>query len=108
MLEKLPFDLQRVIFNYLHEMKMIDIKEEMNNYFHKINMNNICQEIDDLNYVYCDNEYCGYQNEFYILDNDSIIKKTIINREAVFCCESCASEGEYWIRYDWRKSRRST
>ena len=106
MLQKLPCELQKEIFYYLHEMNMIDIKEEMSKYFHKIKMNNICEEIDDLNYVYCDNEYCDNQNNFIYLLDDSLIKKYIINYDAVFCCQSCLDEGEYWIRYDYRKSLR--
>ena len=94
--EYLPKELVDVIFSYKpqHREYMKHVMEDLMFAQHKWNMGPV---LDELTEIPCDNDYCDasicrYETEFRNIK--------ILGRLFNFCCEHCAGEGTWSIRYD--------
>jgi hypothetical protein len=98
----LPQVLVNEIFSYdpLHRENMKDVMNNLMFAHHKWNMAPV---FDELIQQECDNEYCG---QIITLYSDESESRIILNNLYHFCCENCAGEGEWSIRYDYRKAMR--
>ena len=98
----LPQVLVNEIFSYnpLHRECMKEVMVDLLLDHHKWNMAPVFNE---LMIQECDNEYCSEIITRYSDESESVI---ILNNLYHFCCENCAGEGEWSIRYDYRKSMR--
>ena len=98
----LPQVLVNEIFSYdpQHMEYMKDVMNDLLFAHHKWNM---CPVFDELIEQECDNEYCG---QIITRNSDDTQSVIILNHLYHFCCEDCAGEGEWSIRYDYRKAMR--
>lgn len=77
---------------------------------HRDQLNDVMEELDDYFTVYCSNDMC--QGEIH--RNDAIFKTITIHdyrrhvQKYYYCCEHCASYGDWSARYDMRKYFRRT
>ena len=98
----LPQVLVNEIFSYdpQHREYMKGVMNDLLFAHHKWNM---CPVFDELIEQECDNEYCG---QIITRNSDDTQSVIILNHLYHFCCEDCAGEGEWSIRYDYRKAMR--
>ena len=98
----LPQMLVNEIFSYdpQHREYMKDVMTDLLFAHHKWNMAPV---FDELIQQECDNEYC---TQIITLYSDESESRIILNNLYHFCCEYCAGEGEWSIRYDYRKAMR--
>jgi len=98
----LPQVLVNEIFSYdpLHRENMKDVMNDLMFAHHKWNMSPVFDELIEQE---CDNEYCSEIITRYSDESESVI---ILTNLYHFCCENCAGQGEWSIRYDYRKSMR--
>ena len=98
----LPQVLVNEIFSYdpQHREYMKDVMIDLLFTHHKWNMSCV---FDELTEVECDNEYCGQIITRYNEEAETVL---ILGHLYKFCCEHCAGEGEWSIRYDYRKAMR--
>lgn len=98
----LPQVLVNEIFSYdpQHREYMKNLMNDLLFAHHKWNMDPV---LDELIEQECDNEYCSEIITRYSQESESVI---ILNNLYHFCCEYCAGEGEWSIRYDYRKAMR--
>lgn len=101
-----PKELIDIIYSFdpTHREKMKPVFNELFFKYHQYNMIDVFDELYDRNMVQCCNENCLTDDT--ILSYDESIRVEILENTYTFCCEDCADEGEYWIRYDIRKSCR--
>lgn len=98
----LPQVLVNEIFSYdpQHREYMRGVINDLMFAHHKWNMAPVFDELIEQE---CDNEYCSEIITRYNEEAESVI---ILNNLYHFCCENCAGEGEWNIRYDYRKAMR--
>ena len=98
----LPQVLVNEIFSYdpQHREYMKDVMNDLLFAHHKWNMTPV---FDELIQQECDNEYC---TQIITLYSDESESRIILNNLYHFCCENCAGQGEWSIRYDYRKAMR--
>jgi hypothetical protein len=98
----LPQVLVNEIFSYdpQHREYMKGVMNDLLFAHHKWNMGPVFDELIEQE---CDNEYCS---EIITLYSDESESRIILNNLYHFCCENCAGQGEWSIRYDYRKAMR--
>ena len=101
--QNLPQVLVNEIFSYnpLHRVCMKEVMVDLLLDHHKWNMAPVFNE---LMIQECDNEYC---DELMIKNGEESQCALIFGKRYHFCCENCAGQGEWGIRYDYRKAMRS-
>ena len=101
--QNLPQVLVNEIFSYnpLHRECMKEVMVDLLLSHHKWNMAPV---FDELMIQECDNEYC---DELLIKNGEESQCVILYRKQYHFCCEKCAGEGEWNIRYDYRKAMRS-
>ena len=101
--QNLPQVLVNEIFSYnpLHRVCMKEVMVDLLLAHHKWNMAPV---FDELIIQECDNEYC---EKLMMTDAEESQCALIFGKIYHFCCENCAGQGEWNIRYDYRKAMRS-
>ena len=101
--QNLPQVLVNEIFSYnpLHRVCMKEVMVDLLLAHHKWNMAPV---FDELIIQECDNEYC---EKLMMTDAEESQCAVIFGKRYNFCCENCAGQGEWNIRYDYRKAMRS-
>ena len=101
--QNLQLVLVNEIFSYkpLHKEYMKELMNEMLIWHHKWNMVHV---FDELLVQECANGYC---EKLMMTDAEESQCAVIFGKKYHFCCENCAGQGEWNIRYDYRKAMRS-